>query len=97
MPEGKYKVNGDYSKDKKKYKENRGDYNAEVGENKMDFVGNSEGGRDESISDTAGVEDGLGHIAGVEVKNAEMVTSNQRPVARSESVSNRAGTFKVGT
>ena len=83
----------DYSKDKKMYKENSGHHNPNDGENQIAYSGNTEYKRDESIADKAGVEDGLGSMEGISVKNAEMVTANQRPYENSESA---GGPFKIG-
>ena len=83
----------DYSKDKKMYNENMGGHNPNAGENQMHFSGNAEGGRDESISDSAGVADGLGSLASIEVKNAEDVCQNQRPKGKRSS----DGGFTIGT
>lgn len=82
----------DYTKDRAKMKDNTSDYSPNVGENVMHYEGNSEGGRDSSVQDMAGVEYGLGSIASIEVKNAEMVTQNQRPEGRTDMY----GEFEIG-
>ncbi len=81
-----------YSTDKKKYNENSVGHNPNDGENQIAFSGNSEGGRDESRADKAGVEDGLASMEAISVKNAEYVTENQRP----EGMTEKVGAFKIG-
>lgn len=82
-----------YSTDKKMYAKNSMGHNPNDGENHMAFVGNTEGSRDESIADSAGVADGLASMEAISVKNAEMVTANQRPESNKEKV---AGSFTMG-
>ena len=81
-----------YSKDKKMCNENMSDQSANAGENQTHFSGNTEGGRDEKIMDSAGVTDGLSSMEGISVKNAEGVCTNQRPKGNTEKV----GTFTMG-
>lgn len=85
-------MKSDYSNDKKMYNENMSDQSANAGENQTHFSGNTESGRDESIMDKAGVEDGLSSLAPCSVKNAEMVTTNQRP----EGNTAKDGQFTIG-
>ena len=84
---------GDYSTDKKKLGENQMGHNPNDGENQIHFSGNSEGGRDESIRDSAGVADGLSSMEAVSVKNAENVCPNQRPKGMTDKVD---GSFTMG-
>lgn len=88
---------GNYSTDKKMYDKNTMNHDPNAGENVMHYEGNAEMKRDMMIADKAGVEDGLGMLMPCEVKNAEMVTMNQRPMANSMDVSDMAGKFKIGT
>lgn len=82
-----------YSTDKKMYDKNTMGHNPNDGENNMHFTGNTEGGRDESIADSAGVGYGLSSLEAISVKNAEYVTSNQRPEGMTEKVD---GMFTLG-
>ena len=60
------------------------------GENQLHYSGNGEGYN----TDSAGVQSGLSHVESASnVKNAEMVTLNQRPESRQE----KAGSYKIGT
>jgi hypothetical protein len=90
---GRFKVKNDYSKDKKGYHKNVSGGSANDGENQIHFTGNSEGGRSHSIGDSAGVSDGLSHVEGMEVKNAEKVCENQRAKGNTKS----SGPFTIGT
>ena len=83
----------DYSVDKKMYSSNTMDQDPNKGENVMHYEGNTEMQRDMNVADKAGVMDGLGMVEKCEVKNAEMVTMNQRPMAKSM----KDGPFKIGT
>ena len=87
---------GNYSTDSKKLKENSAGHNPNDGENQMTFSGSTEGSRDESIYDKAGVEDGLSTMESISVKNAEHVCPNQRPKGMTEKISGDAGSFKLG-
>lgn len=73
-------------------KENMSGHNPNDGENQTHYSGNAEGGRTASVIDSAGVGDGLSHVGGIEVKNAENVCPNQRPKGRTDS----SGSFKIG-
>ena len=72
---------GGYDMNKKGYSHNMSDYSPNAGENHMTY---SSGGA-ESVGDSAGVVDGLSTLEAAPVKNAEMVTMNQRPEGRRES------------
>ena len=89
----------DYSVDKKMHKQNTsgsamysGQHDPNMGENQMHWHGNTEMKRDEMIADKAGVEDGLSMVMACEVKNAEPVSQNQRPLQTSM----KSGAFKIG-
>ena len=81
-----------YEKDKKMYGGNTSSQGANLGENQVHFTGNAEGSRDETISDSAGVADGLSSMEAISVKNAENVCENQRPKGMTE----KAGSFTMG-
>lgn len=83
----------DYSKDKAMYAKNSVGHNPNEGENQTAFSGNTEGNRDESRADSAGVVDGLASMESISVKNAEYVTENQRPEGMTEKV---GGSFTMG-
>ena len=82
----------DYSKDKKMYGENMSGQNPNAGEDQIHWSGHADGNSDGSIVDSAGVSDGLSSLEGISVKNAEMVTANQRPESNTE----KAGMFTMG-
>lgn len=64
------------------------------GENQIHYSGNAEGSRDESVTMSAGVADGLSSMESMDTTNAESVTHyNQRPEGNSESA---GGSFKIG-
>ncbi len=63
----------------------------EPGESEEKWSGNSSDGMDKP-ADSVGVKSGLNALENVEVKDAEGVTMNQRPVANKES----AGPFTMG-
>ena len=63
-------------------------HNPNAGEGKMHY---SSGGA-ENTADSAGVQDGLSSLESIDVKNAEMVSQNQRPEGRTETV----GPYKLG-
>ena len=60
-----------------------------VGENQTHYSGGGKG----SNSDSAGVTSGLSMVESASVKNAESVSANQRPKARST----KAGSYRIGT
>ena len=82
-----------YAKDKHMYDKNSMGHNPNDGENQIKFSGNTEGSRDESRADSAGVVDGLSSMEAISVKDAEMVTSNQRPEHNIDKVD---GSFTMG-
>lgn len=55
-------------------------HNPNAGENQVHYSGASADASGPNGMDAAGVTDGLGSIAKIDVKNAETVTTNQRPV-----------------
>ena len=83
---------GNYSTDKKMYNSNSQGHNPNDGENQISWSGNTEGKRDQSISMSAGVVDGLSSMTGIEVKNAERVCPNQRPKGNMM----KDGEFEIG-
>lgn len=77
-----------YDTSKKVYSHNKmgGDmYSPNAGENHMTYDSSSSRSSTSSIGDSAGVKDGLAYLDAAPVKNAEMVTENQRPEGRRES------------
>ena len=64
-------------------------HNPNAGENQSHY---SSGGKGSSRG-SAGVADGLSHVAPCNVKNSENVCQNQRPKARSD----KSGSFRIGT
>lgn len=77
---------GGYDKAKKGYSHNKSmDYSPNAGENETIYDSSSSRSSTSGISDSAGVADGLSSIEAAPVKNAEMVTDNQRPEGRRES------------
>lgn len=78
-----------YSRDKKGYDANMDGHNPNEGENQSHY--SDDRGAVGSM-DSSGVGDGLSSIEATDVKNAEMVSQNQRPEGRRES----AGSFTIG-
>jgi len=62
-------------------------HNPNDGAGKMHHSGNAEGGR-KMGGLSAGVKDGLSSNKDINVKNAEMVSQNQRPKGRTENIGN---------
>ncbi len=60
-------------------------YSPNAGENHMAYDASSSRSSTSGIGDSVGVQDGLSHLEAAPVKNAEMVTENQRPEGRRES------------
>jgi hypothetical protein len=76
---------GGYKMQEKGYSHNMADYSPNAGENQELYDSSASRSSTTGIADMAGVEYGLSMVKGTEVKNAEMVTDNQRPEGRRES------------
>lgn len=74
-----------YKKMQKGYDESMMDYSPNAGENEMNYDASSSRSSTTGIGDSAGVQSGLASVDSASVKNAEMVTTNQRPEGRRES------------